>query len=157
MKKVLAVVAVIIVLIVVFGLGNFMGGNGFGFGNGLGNGSGNGNGNSAEAGDGSGNSDDNFVTENGTKNHVLEDNSEEPVATATPMPVEYHVIIEKDKIIFNNETVSNAQSLASMIVGMSNSEEQIHVIIHDEVAFANAVEDVKNALNKNDIPWSTVE
>lgn len=160
MKKVLAVVFVIILLIVVFGLGNFMGGNGFGFGNGLGNGSGNGNGNSAEVGDGSGNSDDNFVTENSTKNQVLEDNlvePEEPVATATPMPVEYHVIIEKDKIIFNNETVSNAQSLASMIVGMSNNEEQIHVIIHDEVAFANTVEDVKNALNKSDIPWSTVE
>lgn len=160
MKKVLAVVAVIVVLMVVFGLGNFMGGNGFGFGNGLGNGSGNGNGTSAEAGAGSGDSGDDLMAENVTKNQAVEDNPiepEKPVTTATPMPVEYHVIIEKDKIIFNNETVSNAQSLASMIVGMSNSGEQIHVMIHDEIAFANTVEDVKNALNKSDIPWSTAE
>lgn len=158
MKKVLAIVAVIVVLMVVFGLGNFMAGKGFGFGNGSGNGSGKGT--STELGDGSGASGDEPVTENVAKNQEIEENLIEPekaVVTATPMPVEYHVIIEKDKIIFNNETVSNAQSLASMIISMGNSGEQISVMIHDEIAFANTVEDVKNALNKNDIPWSTVE
>lgn len=162
MKKILAVVAVIVVLLVVFGLGNILGGNGLGFGNGFGNGGGNGSGNgtSAESGDGSGESESIGATEKSTQDNENEDDVVEPekvAATATPMPVEYHVIIEKDKIIFNNETVSNAQSLASMIKSMGNTGVQMKVIIHDEIAFANTLEDVKNALNKSDIPWSTVE
>jgi len=140
-------------------LGACNGGNGLGFGNGSGMESGTGNGTLVESGDGSGDFDDGDSAESVTKDTTMEeiDAEQEKVVTVTPMPMVYDVIIERDKIIFNNETVSSAQSLSSMIKNLITSGEEVRVVINDEFAYVNTLEDVKNALEKNDIPWEIAE
>ncbi|MGN0505488.1 MAG: hypothetical protein ACI4FZ_02950 [Lachnospiraceae bacterium] len=149
MKKITKrIILVIIVVAAVLGILGMYSCSGGGFGNGNGNGDGSGNGNGVE------NTSGNNAEEN--------DNSKETPSTVIentdviiPLTKEFSVIIEKSDILYNNEMISSAQSLVDIIKKQLSEGEQALVILHDDTAVENTLEDIKNTLDKNKIPWIT--
>ncbi|MGN0505489.1 MAG: hypothetical protein ACI4FZ_02955 [Lachnospiraceae bacterium] len=76
-------------------------------------------------------------------------------SVVTPAIKEFWVIIDKNIILYNNETIKNVQSLIEIIVNELGEGEQALVILHDDTAIENTLEDIKNTLDKNKIPWIT--
>lgn len=76
-----------------------------------------------------------------------------PVATTAPQ--QFSVIVEKTEFLFDNEKFENVQSLVDAMQKQAGTDVSFSVILHDENAVANTLEDLKNALEKNGIPWAT--
>lgn len=133
---ILIIVIIFIVILLSFGAG-------FGFGKGTGKGAGNGDGEGTEYTP----SDDKVETASDVKPSTL--------PTITSAPKEFSVVVERTEILFDNEKFSNAQSLIDIIQKKVETDESILIILHDEDAIANTLEDVKNALDRNGISWVT--
>lgn len=92
-----------------------------------------------------------------TENKTEAVNSITPAASpdVSPAPKQFSVIVEKAEILFDNEKFDNVQSLLDAMQKEAGTNEGFSVILHDENAIANTLEDLKNALDKNGIPWAT--
>lgn len=126
----------IIALLLALGLG-------FGFGKGMG------------SGDGEGEKDKVEDTQKDNMVEAVNDITPTESPTATPAPKQFSVVVDKTDILLNNEKFSNAQSMVDMIQKELEADEGVIVILHDENAVANTLEDVINALDKNGILWVT--
>ncbi len=134
----LLVVVIIIVVLASLGIG-------FGLGKGTGKGVGN----------GEGESQGQEYIPDGEKDEVVDDVIPSDFPTVTLAPKEFSVIVDRTEILFDNEKFSNAQSLIDVIQKKVEAGDSILIILHDENAIADTLEDVKNALDRNKILWVT--
>lgn len=86
------------------------------------------------------------------------DLSDEPSQTsipaATSIPEILRVSIEEKAIYLDFQPMRNVQELIEKIQEHRENGKEIQVILNTETAVTNTAEDVKNALDLNDIPWT---
>ena len=78
------------------------------------------------------------------------------ITDAPEEPTVFDIIIDKDTILYNNETFDNVQSLIEAILEDAG-ENAFYIILHDETAIENTLEDVKNAFDKSEIVWTMAD
>lgn len=109
------------------------------------------------SGDGGKDGEDETKVENKVEaaNSITPAESPTTPPTVSTAPKQFSVIVEKTEILFDNEKFDNVQSLVDAMQKEAGEGAGFSVILHDENAVANTLEDLKNTLDKNGIPWAT--